>query len=127
MKTLNPFKHALRGYRCFFRTQWNAAVHTLATILVILAGAICQLSRLEWAVLAMATGLVWISELLNTSIEFVLNKLHPDWDESIGKAKDIAAAAVLCAAIVAIVCGYCIFMPYLKPWLISIDLWPFGL
>jgi len=115
-KNHNPFKAAGKGFLWFYQTQWNAKVHLLATITAIALGCFLGIAKFEWLVVLLVIGMVWAAELLNTSIEFLLNQLHPEWDAAIGKAKDIAAAAVLAASIIALVCGMIIFFPYILLW-----------
>ncbi|MEK0421020.1 MAG: hypothetical protein RLZZ161_871 [Bacteroidota bacterium] len=64
---------------------------------------------MEWAIIFTCIGLVMGLELLNSAIEVLLDKLHPDKDAAIGKAKDIAAAAVLLASVCSVIAGFWIF------------------
>ena len=109
------FGYALRGLWILVATQANARIHAVATVLVIGAGFWCALTRLEWCVVLAAIGLVWIAEGLNTALEFLTDLASPEHHPLAGKAKDVAAGAVLAASIAAAVIGAIIFGPKLWP------------
>jgi len=75
-------------------------------------GVLTGLSRIEWAILLLAIGLVIGLELLNTSVEAVVDLASPELAELARIAKDVAAAAVLVAAVTAVCVGGCLFVPY---------------
>jgi diacylglycerol kinase (ATP) len=93
------------------RTQMNARIHLGATIVVVGAGFFYGISRGEWLAIMGAIGLVWTAEGLNTAIEAVVDLVSPGYHELAGRAKDIAAGAVLCATIAAVVIGALVFWP----------------
>ena len=106
------FACAARGFALLLRTQVNARIHLLATILVIAAGLAFRIARGEWALLAIAIAIVWIAEGANTALEFLADRITREHDDTIHKAKDIAAGAVLLAAIAAAVVGILILGPH---------------
>ncbi len=110
---LRSFGHAFRGLAVLLRTQRNAGIHAGATILVAAAGALLRISPAEWALIALAIVCVWVAEALNTSIEFLVDLASPHPHPLAGKAKDVAAAAVLIAAIGSLIVGALVFGPYL--------------
>lgn len=114
---LRSFVYAGNGFVWLAGTQWNFKFHLIATISAVACGFFFNLRSWEWVAILICMGMVWMAELINTSIEFMLNKLHPEMDESIGKAKDLAAAAVLTASLVALLVGTLVFMPYLISYL----------
>jgi diacylglycerol kinase (ATP) len=93
------------------RTQANARIHLGISVIVVGAGFFYGLSRGEWCAVAAAIGLVWTAEGLNTAIEAVVDLVSPDYHELAGRAKDLAAGAVLCASIAATIIGLLIFWP----------------
>lgn len=95
------------------RSQHNAWLHALATAIVIGAGLSLHLSRYEWCWLILAIMAVWSAEALNTAFEFLADAASPTYHPLIGKAKDVAAGAVLIAAIGAACIGLLIFGPHL--------------
>ena len=82
-----------------------------AAIIAVIAGFIFQISKLEWLAIVFAIGLVFILEIINTAIEHLANFMSPDKHDAIKKIKDLAAAAVLIAAITAFIIGLIIFLP----------------
>ena len=108
---MQSFKHAFRGILTFFRTQPNARLHLVAAILVIVLGLYVSLSPTEWMVLTGVIFLVFVTEALNTSIEFLADAFTKEHNESIKRAKDVGAGAVLLASICAIITGLLIFLP----------------
>jgi len=112
IRRLKSFAYALHGVAVLVRTQPNARIHLLATILVCVAGGYVGLSRVEWLWIVVAIVLVWSAEAFNTALEQLADSLHPEWHPGIGRAKDVAAAAVLIAALGAAVIGVLVYMPY---------------
>jgi len=110
---INSFAHALRGMVYLVRTQPNARVHLLAAVAVCMAGAYVGLSRDEWLWVSVAIALVWGAEAFNTALEDLADALHPEQHPGIGRAKDVAAGAVLIATLGAAVIGVLIFAPHL--------------
>ena len=104
------FTYAFNGLWLLFKEEPNAKLHALATVAVIIAGFVRHLGPSQWIALVVAIGLVWITEAINTCIERLCdfcsdNKWHP----AIKIIKDIAAAAVMVAAVVSIVIGIIVF------------------
>ncbi len=82
-----------------FRTQ----LLTTAAVLLLLLSA--RPTGLWWAVMALTVGLVLVSELINSALETLIDRIHPDQHPEIGAAKDIAAGAVLVSSLIAVVVG----------------------
>jgi diacylglycerol kinase len=110
---LKSVTYALQGMLHLVRTQPNARLHLLAAFLVCAAGLYFDLSRAEWLWITAAVVLVWSAEAFNTALEQLADALHPEPHPGIGRAKDMAAAAVLIAALGAAVIGMLVFMPHL--------------
>ena len=110
---LKSLAHALRGLDRIVRTQPNARLHLLAAALVCAAGVYFGLGRAEWLWISVAIVLVWSAEAFNTALEQLADALHPALHPGIGRAKDVAAAAVLIAALGAMVIGLLVFVPHL--------------
>jgi len=105
------FKNAFRGVFVFF-TKYGGAhakIHLLATAIVILLGIYFKIESVQWMALTFAIGLVLVAEIINSSIEQLVDLLHPEWNEKAGAIKDMAAGAVLIAAFVAVVIGFFVF------------------
>ena len=110
---LKSFRFALAGFRELLIREHNARIHLAATVGVIVAGFVFHVSTTEAAVLAVVTGGVWITEILNTCIERIMDFIHPEEHPYIKYIKDLAAGAVLAAALTAVVAGLLIFIPKL--------------
>ena len=109
---LKSFAYALQGMVYLVRTQPNARLHLLAAALVCAVGGVVGLSRAEWLWIIVAITLVWCAEAFNTALEQLADALHPENHPGIGRAKDVAAAAVLTAAVGAAVIGMLVFVPH---------------
>ncbi len=110
---LKSVGYAVRGIGYLAASQRNAWVHAVATVAVCAAGVFVDLSRAEWLWVTLAIVLVWSAEAFNTAVELLADTLHPERHPGIGRAKDVAAAAVLIAALGALVIGLFVFLPHL--------------
>ena len=110
---IKSFRFAIRGLKVLWETEHNARIHLIAFILVIVAGLFFSISTTEWMVVLIVIFLVFITELINTALEYLADKVSSEHDELIGKSKDLSAGAVLLSALLAIVCGLIIFIPHL--------------
>jgi diacylglycerol kinase len=92
-------------------TQPNVRIHLVATLVVITAGAGWRISPGEWALVMLASGLVWLAEAMNTALEFLADEVSRERREGIKRAKDVAAFGVLAAAVAAVATGIAVFGP----------------
>ena len=83
--------------------------HLVAAIYVLCFSAFYELSSVEYAILISCIGLVMLCEMFNTAIEVMMNRLAPAYDSAAKIAKDVAAGAVLIAAIASVVVGFFLF------------------
>jgi diacylglycerol kinase len=111
-RRMASFGYAFEGLQVMLRTQPNAWIHAAATVVVVLAGLWAGLGRVEWMAIVFAVALVWVAEGLNTAIEFLADAAVPDHHSLIKHAKDIAAAAVLLAAVAAVAIAVLVFWPH---------------
>lgn len=110
---IHSFRFAFAGLWYALRTQRNLRVHLSAAALAVLAAMLCQVAPVEWAILTLTIGAVVISELFNTVVEALVDLISPDRHPLAKVAKDVAAAGVLCMAIMAVAVGLAIFGPRL--------------
>jgi diacylglycerol kinase (ATP) len=110
---LASFRYAFGGLWFMLRTQRNAWIHATATVCVVALGLWLSLSRIEWAILALTIGLVWMAEFINTALEAVVDLASPDIHPLAKVGKDVGAAAVLVAAFTSVVVGLLILGPAL--------------
>ena len=97
--------YATHGILIAFKRERSMQTHGLAVLGVSAFLALTGATALWWAIIALSIGLVLVAELLNTAIEALADRLHPEHHPEIGVAKDVAAGAVLIATIVAILAG----------------------
>lgn len=109
---LKSFTHALAGLSDLVRTQHNARIHLLATVVVFALAWLFDLTPLEWAVLILAIAAVWVAEALNTALEYLADACHPEQHPLIKQSKDVAAAAVLLVSFASVAVGVLVFFPY---------------
>ncbi|GHA64773.1 diacylglycerol kinase family protein [Pontibacter akesuensis] len=112
-KRYNSFRFALKGLGAAVRSEPHMRLHILSAVAVVVAGVAFEVNRVEWCLLVGSIGLVFTAEVFNTAIETLTNLVSPEFNPLAGKAKDLAAGAVLAAAIMAAVIGTIVFLPYL--------------
>jgi diacylglycerol kinase len=106
---LKSFTHAFNGIKTFFQIEHNSWIHIVATLVVICLGKFFNLNKYEWCLLAIAIGIVFISEIFNTAIEVLTDIVSPEYSEKAKRVKDLAAGGVLIASITALIIGLIVF------------------
>ncbi len=109
---LQSFVHAFRGVKILIQEHPNFQIHLIAAIAVIALGTYFSLTTTEWALVLACIGLVMLAEGMNSALEEIMDHLHPERHEKIGKAKDMAAGAVVICALISAVIGILVFLPY---------------
>ena len=104
-------RSALVGMRVLVGSQRNVWIHVAATIAVVALGLYLGLSAAQWALVTVAVASVWAAEAINTAFELLADAVAPEFNPLIGKAKDVAAGAVLIAAMSAAAIGLLVFVP----------------
>jgi undecaprenol kinase len=99
------FGYALEGIVTAWRTQRNVRIHTVLAVLVVVAGIVLRFSATSWAIVTLAVALVLVAELVNTALEALVDLASPQDHPLAKQAKDVAAAAVLAAALGAAAAG----------------------
>ena len=113
IRLLNSFKYAFKGLFFYLFSGKNVTIHLFATVMVVVLGRWLGITKNEWLILLLLMAIVHIAEAFNTAIEHVVDLASPQQHPLAGKAKDIAAGAVLMAALAAAIGGLIIFLPYL--------------
>lgn len=106
------FGYAFEGILTGIRKERNMRIHTVAMILVVFFGTVLGLSATEWCICLVLFGLVMALELVNTAVEAVVDLATEERRPLAKIAKDTAAGAVLFAAIISVIIGLIIFLPY---------------
>ena len=110
-RLINSFKYAIEGIIYAFKYEQNIIVHTIVAIIVIIMGITLKISTFEWLICFILFGLVIATEMINTSIEAVVDLACPKKDPLAKIAKDTASGAVLVFALTAAISGLIIFLP----------------
>ena len=95
------------------QSQHNAWLHAAATMAVFIAAVALQITRIEWCLIVLSMMSVWTAEAFNTALECLTDLASPELHPLAGKAKDVAAAAVLITAVGAALIGSLVFAPYI--------------
>lgn len=103
------FRFAFQGWKVVLQTQPNARIHLVVSLIAILLGFLLKISLAEWAIIVLTIAFVWVAELINTSIEAVVDMVSPQPHPKAKIAKDIGAGAVLFSAIISVIIGLLIF------------------
>jgi diacylglycerol kinase (ATP) len=112
--TLKSFTWAFEGIVYVLRTQRNMKIHFAIAILVFVASLFFDLSRIELIVLLLTIAFVLVMEMINTAVEAAIDTFGTAFDPMAKIAKDVAAGAVLIAAVNAIAVAYLIFFDRLQ-------------
>lgn len=107
-------QYALQGWTAFFAKETHGQIQLIVAIIVVAAGFYFSISTTEWMLLLLCIGLVLALEMVNTAVEKLADRVHPDHHPQIGLVKDVAAGAVLWASVISVVIGLMIFIPYVK-------------
>ena len=105
------FRFAIDGWWYVVRTQRNAWIHAIISIMVLSLSFWLHLSRGDWAMILIAIAMVWTAEFLNTALETVVDLASPRENRLAKVGKDVGAAAVLIAAVTAIFIGLLVLGP----------------
>jgi diacylglycerol kinase (ATP) len=122
------FEHAYRGIISAVRTQRNMRFHVVAAVVVLVASLLVGVSQVELAILVLTILVVFVTEMFNTALEFVVDMVTSEYHPLARLAKDVSAGAVLVSSVGAVLVGYLILADNLGPLsletLESIRRWP---
>ncbi|HPW98789.1 MAG TPA: diacylglycerol kinase family protein [Flavobacterium sp.] len=110
---IKSVRYTIIGAHKLITTEHSVMVQSSIAVLLIFAGFYYDISREEWMMQILSTGLVLAIEGMNTAVEKICDFIHPEYHEKIGFIKDIAGGAVLFAAIASIAVGLLIYVPKL--------------
>lgn len=108
---LRSFGHAFAGMAHVLRTQRNAWIHAVMTLIVIVLGIWLRIPSTQWPALLLAVALVWMAEFINSALEAIVDLASPGRHPLARVGKDVGAAAVLIAALASAAVGLIIFLP----------------
>ena len=102
-------KHAVDGIICAFKTERNLRIDYVMGLFVLLFSLFFDFTKTEFACLCLTIGFVIFSEMVNSTVEYVVDLVTDKYDERAKAAKDIAAGGVFISAVVAVVVAYFLF------------------
>jgi diacylglycerol kinase (ATP) len=106
---IESFNYAIEGLIHVLRTQRNMRIHLAVAVIVIILAVVVGVSRIELIALLISIAFVLIAEMINTAIEGAIDAATTSFDPMAKLSKDIAAGAVLIAALNAVAVGYLVF------------------
>lgn len=112
-KLIRSFGHAIQGLRTFLRREQNARIHAVAALLALGLSAYWRIEPWEWVAVVLAIAMVLAVEMLNSAMEVLCDHVTPERHPQIKMVKDLAAAAVVVAALGAFVVGLVVFLPHI--------------
>lgn len=111
LKFFKSFKYAFNGIIHAIKSEQNFRFYFLAAVIVLIASITTGLSKYEWIIIIILICGMFVIELVNASIERVVDLISPDFHELAAQAKDLAAGACLVYAICTAIVGLIIFIP----------------
>ncbi|WP_202080677.1 diacylglycerol kinase family protein [Caldalkalibacillus salinus] len=110
-EVLQSFKYAIEGIVYVFQTQQNMKIHFAVSVFVLLLSVFLDVSTYQLLFVFSSIVLVMCMELMNTAVEKVVDLITEDYHQNAKIAKDVAAGAVLFAALFATIIGVYVFIP----------------
>ncbi len=106
----SSFKNARKGMRIVLKSERNIRIHMIIALFVLFLAFLFGFKPIEICILLLTIGMVIISEMLNTAIEFALDATFRNkYCTLVGMAKDISAGAVMVASVISVVVGVILF------------------
>ena len=111
LSRIQSFRYAFRGFWYVVRTQRNAWIHVVIATIVFVLSFWLRLDGRDWALIILATAIVFTAEFINTAIEAVVDLASPQMHPLAKVGKDVGAGAVLIAALAAVLIGALVLGP----------------
>jgi len=112
-RVVKKFRHSFTGLHVAFTTDNSFKAHLLFSLVAIGLGVGLGPDLIGWALITLAIGLVFVAELFNTAIEYLVRMFTNEYHELAEKLLDISAGAVLFASFTALVLAGLVFLPLL--------------
>lgn len=107
------FKYAFSGVGYAFVHNQNLRIHFLAVIIVVVAALYFNVTDIEKWILGFTILLALCSEMINTSIEEMIDLITTEHRKEAKAAKDVGAGMVLVSSVGALIVGIVVFTPYI--------------
>lgn len=111
-RLFKSFKYAQKGFIKTWKEEQNLQIQSVVAVLVLFLSYVLGLSRMEWIIIILLSGLVILMELANSAVERIADVLKPRINSYVKEIKDISAAAVLLSSLIAVLVGLMVFWPY---------------
>jgi len=108
---IKSFGYAFNGIAVAFKNEPNFRTQITIALIALFSAVVFRFSALEMAILMLTTGFVLILELINTTIEALVDLVSEEIKPKAMIAKDVSAAAVLVSVILAVFIGTFLFLP----------------
>lgn len=108
-RLVESFNYAIEGLMSALQNEKHMKFHTLSAILIVILAILTNASKVEILLVSISVAFVIITELINTAVEALVDLISPERHPLAKLAKDVAAGAVLVAAINAVCVGYLLF------------------
>ena len=108
-RLVESFNYAIEGLTSALQNEKHMKFHILSAILIVILAILTNASKVEILLVSISVAFVIITELINTAVEALVDLISPERHPLAKLAKDVAAGAVLVAAINAICVGYLLF------------------
>ncbi len=103
------YKHALDGVIRAFKTERNLRIDYVIGLFVLICSLFFDFTKTEFACLCLTIGFVIFSEMINSTVEYIVDLITDKYDDRAKAAKDIAAGGVLISSVVAVIVAFFLF------------------
>lgn len=111
-RLIKSFRYAFKGLCRTIKEEQNLKMQLIVAFVVILLGFYFKISKIDWLFLILIITIVLLMEIGNSAVERVTDMLKPRINNYVKEIKDISAAAVMLASVMAVIAGLIIFWPY---------------
>lgn len=108
-RLISSFNYAVSGIVQALKTEPNMKIHFFIAFLVLFLSLFFNLSRVELMILLLTMAFVIVAEMINTAVEKTIDLITEEYHPLAKIVKDVAAGAVLVAAVISVVVGYLLF------------------
>ena len=105
------FSYAIQGLKKALTEEPNFRIHVVLGTIACISAAVLRFSALEWLILTVTIFFVLVLELINTTLENIVDLVSPEITGEAKVAKDVAASAVFLSAVFSILVGLGLFLP----------------
>ncbi|MDA3957349.1 diacylglycerol kinase [Oceanispirochaeta sp.] len=113
-RVIKKLNYAFKGLRIAAITDNSFKIHFVFALPIVISGFFLEFNQFEWVTISISIGIVLISELFNTAIEYIVKMFTCEYHELAEKLLDISAGAVLMSSILAVVLALLIYIPHFR-------------